>query len=69
MQCPSCGGDTTEEEVEDEFEYGVEDKTTLMAVVPVITCNDCGESFTDYRGEEARDAAVQEFLASARRHS
>ncbi len=34
---------------------------TLIVPVPVKTCCRCGEQFTDYRGEELRDAAVEKY--------
>jgi len=62
-KCPHCEGPTIESDVVDYFEYGSgDDATTLYAVVTVISCNDCGLEFTDWRGEDARQAAVDRFL-------
>ncbi len=37
------------------FPYG---NTTLRATFPVLRCNKCGVEFTNWRAEEAKDAAV-----------
>ncbi len=58
--CPSCdGSDVVESIIEDQFEYGSgSEKVLLSAMVPVISCSECGEEFTDYRAEELRHEAV-----------
>jgi hypothetical protein len=33
----------------------------VIKPLPVITCSDCKESFTDYRSEEIRDATVEQY--------
>lgn len=47
---------------EDECTRRVEDLNRReQATMPVFCCEDCGAQFTDHRGEEARDAAVNEY--------
>lgn len=38
--------------------YGVGTPVNIPVTQPVMRCLDCGEAWTDWRGEEARDAAV-----------
>lgn len=63
MKCAICDAEGVTEKLESQrFGYGVApDTITLWAVVPVMTCGGCGESYTDYRGEEARTAAVDSY--------
>jgi hypothetical protein len=65
-QCPECGSShLVEEEKEQEFQYGDGIHTpqvALKASFPVTSCKDCGFATYDYRGEIARDAAVQRYL-------
>ena len=65
-QCPDCGStNLVEEEKEQEFQYGDGIHTpqvVLKASFPVLFCKDCGFGTYDYRGEAARDAAVQRYL-------
>lgn len=66
--CPFCSeGRLYEYEAVDRFQYGAdEDGVILEATVIVQTCPDpmCQMSWTDYRGEDARQAAVEKHLAS-----
>lgn len=59
-ECPACGSDRiSEREKIEYFEYGSEkESVTLSAVVPLLVCAECGEKFTDERGEHARHASV-----------
>lgn len=58
-QCPSCESfDVKEEITVSEFDYGLENPVTLYASIPVMTCNICKESWTDYRGEQIKDTMV-----------
>lgn len=60
--CPSCNSSNITEEWENqEFEYGTEG-VKLFAKVPVIKCQECELSFTDFRGEELRQDAVNNYL-------
>lgn len=61
--CIDCDGINVEERImTQEFLYGPpKSQVTLRATMPVFCCKDCGARFTDYRGEEARDAAVNEY--------
>lgn len=64
-RCPWCEQGTATESVEIEhFRYrlptGLAD---LTATVFVWTCDACRMQWTDYRGEDARTAAVEAFLA------
>ena len=58
--CPSCGHTyMTNEEVEEKFDYGTgSEKLAVSARVPVLTCANCGLSFTDEVGEERRHEAI-----------
>jgi len=62
--CPFCDfGSTYEYEQNDHFQYGAgEDAVMLCARVVVIACSRCSEKYTDWRGEDARDAAVNKYL-------
>lgn len=62
--CSSCGGARVSETLEDQkFPYGVAPSTvTLTAKVPVKSCSDCGYQVTDERAEQARHAAICEYL-------
>ena len=62
--CPFCGKETREYETVDLFQYGAdEDGVILEAAVIVQTCDDCDTGWTYYRGEDARQAAIEEHLA------
>jgi putative zinc finger/helix-turn-helix YgiT family protein len=59
-KCPDCGEHAVSEtQVEQPFPYGDGDNQVLLrAVVPVLTCNSCGEQFADARAEILRHEAV-----------
>jgi DNA-binding transcriptional regulator YiaG len=59
LACPDCGERTVREfQAEQLFPYGAgDDRVMLRAVVPVMTCESCGEQFTDWRAEEIRHEA------------
>jgi len=61
--CPSCGaqGTVTESEQTYEFEFK---RVKLPVTHALLHCESCGESLPDGRGEEAREQAVSEYLAS-----
>jgi len=63
--CASCSSvNITERFVWSTFDYGVSGDFVVLTVIkplPVITCSDCKESFTDYRSEEIRDATVEQY--------
>lgn len=66
--CPNCGRfNTTEADYRDDFNYCLPDGTTIKvnAEYPVISCSDCEESFSDWRGEQARTQANLNALAVA----
>lgn len=64
-RCPQCESDNiTREEYEQEFIYGVKNPVTLKATMPLFVCKDCGFQYYDYRGEEARQKAVDQYLSS-----
>jgi hypothetical protein len=67
-ECPMCGanGEASVQWVEDRFKYGVDGpkQIELVAVIPLWTCNTCGESWTDYHAEDARDSTVRKHLSS-----
>lgn len=63
--CPDCGepSSVTFTREEEYFFYGVSPHTIkLTAVVDKGRCAACLFEFTDWRGEEARDRAVQDYL-------
>ena len=70
--CPDCDGPTHEELVIQEFQYGFEGyehKAMLKATYVAFVCNnpDCGCIISDYRGEMAREAAVNQHLEGIKR--
>lgn len=65
MDCPSCEAESTVTEAVGtyEFPYGLEGSQVQLEVThPILTCTKCDESFSDYRGEAARDEAVKAYL-------
>jgi hypothetical protein len=56
---------------EHEFNYGNvrtgKPVVKLRATFPVLRCESCGAEFTDWRAEEAKDAAVAMYLAGVRK--
>jgi hypothetical protein len=67
MKCLSCDAETTETMEAQNFQYGCGfEAVELTALVPLIRCIECGFEFTDFRGEEARDKAVFDYLKSLR---
>ncbi len=68
--CPNCRSfDTTEAEYVDVFDFTVLDYglVQVTAKYPVITCAKCKESFSDWRGENARTEATINALGDALR--
>lgn len=60
--CPSCDSAKVKEQWENqEFEYGT-NGVKLSVKVPVIHCEECEMSFTDFRGEQLRQQAVDNYL-------
>ncbi len=75
--CDFCGKDHTVVETMhwERFPHGaggtdIIDHVVLKAHVPVISCESCGQAWTDYRGEELRDAVSRKYLETldAERH-
>ena len=67
MNCLSCSAEeVTEKEEQLPLLYGVEPEfqVTLTVTQPTMTCNKCGFKYTDYRGEDARTRAVDEYERS-----
>lgn len=66
--CDFCGKHTVIESMRwDRFPHGaggtdIIDHVVLKAYVPVISCENCEEAWTDYRGEELRDAVSRKHL-------
>jgi putative zinc finger/helix-turn-helix YgiT family protein len=62
--CDSCGGNGVRMSFEHQtFNYGTGDHLVkLSARVPVWTCEQCGDQFTDHTAEELRHAAVCKHL-------
>jgi hypothetical protein len=60
VKCPFCDKyDVTETVQTQEFPYGVGSaQVTLSAEVTVFECSECDLLWTDYTGDEARDAAI-----------
>lgn len=63
-RCPGCDAPVTTTIETERFPYGVDgpDQVILEATVPVRHCAACGLDYTDYEGEDARDAAVRAHL-------
>jgi len=64
--CPACGESSgiTFTREEERFPYGIAPHTVeLTAMVDKGRCPACSLEFTDWRAEEARDRAVQIYLA------
>jgi rubredoxin len=59
VMCPDCGGVDHSEEILDETLMCILPTEVIVVQVPVMTCNDCGFQYTDYRAEEIHDAAVK----------
>lgn len=67
--CPACGApaSVTFTREEDRFLYGIASYTVeLLADVDRGRCSACTFEFTDHRAEQARDSAVQAYLARKR---
>jgi hypothetical protein len=57
--CPNCKSPRIQEHmIKDAINYGCPTEVMLFVTQPVMFCEDCGESWTDWRGEEIREAAV-----------
>ncbi len=67
--CFQCGSPNVTESIEEQsFLYGSPgSQVTLVATIPVFTCQDCGFGTFDERGEAARSNAVFEYLASKKK--
>lgn len=60
--CPNCDADAVSESlVTSTFDYGAGLSVPLTVTEPVMSCSACGEKWTDWRGEEAREAAVDRY--------
>lgn len=68
MTCPNCEStNVTERTFTDNFRYGFPPNEVLLsAVCPLLECRDCGQAWTDDRGEEARTAVVAQHINSRR---
>lgn len=67
-RCEQCGfGRLVEEMREQRFHYGQDSPVELCVVVPVIRCIDCLDEWCDFRAEDIRQAAVDNFLAKSKR--
>ncbi len=64
-QCPNCDSwRVGEREIVDCFPYGTGPyPVTLRVVCPLLVCTDCDQSWTDERGERAREQAIKLHLA------
>lgn len=61
-RCPSCDLDAIETIEHQTFGFAVGTKVVDLEVyVPVITCHTCGQ-FTDYRADEIRESAIDEYI-------
>lgn len=62
MTCIYCKSTNVVERTETEtFLYGAPESVPIQCTVIVLRCNECDEEWTDYRGDEARDAAVEKY--------
>jgi len=65
-KCAQCEAMAVNETYrEQRFVYG---DTELTATVPVLECGACGDAYTDWRGEAARETAVRNFLQKDTSH-
>lgn len=63
--CPACGAGISFTREEERFSYGrAPHAVELTAIVDKGRCSTCAFEFTDWRAEEARDAAVKKYLRS-----
>jgi putative zinc finger/helix-turn-helix YgiT family protein len=62
--CDSCGENAVHMSFQDQkFKYGTGDEEVELAIrVPVWTCDQCGDQYTDHVAEELRHAAVCKHL-------
>lgn len=62
-RCPNCQTSEAvyEQECLDHLEFGVPEQVTLLVRQPVLTCRNCKERWTDWRGEDARTEAVERY--------
>jgi YgiT-type zinc finger domain-containing protein len=51
MNCPNCNSLNINQRA-DIVQYDVEQRSVAV-IVPVMTCKDCGEKWTDERAEDA----------------
>jgi YgiT-type zinc finger domain-containing protein len=63
MTCISCDSNSVVEFIaRQEVPYGYPEYVLVIAEkVPTFLCQDCGERWTDGRGEDIRDAAVEKY--------
>ena len=63
-QCPFCEfGLVYERPDVDKFQYGADPYGVMLeANVTVLYCDSCGEQWTDWRAEDARQEAVEAYL-------
>lgn len=61
--CPHCGStNNTETKATVTFEYGIPTEAILTAEIPLLECSSCKFPWCDNRTEQAREAAVDEYL-------
>lgn len=59
VKCAECGGAVHESLREEAVPYGSgADAVEIRVTVPVLECAGCRDPYTDFRGEDARSAAV-----------
>lgn len=62
MICPNCESTDVIEIMEtSSFDYGTDEVIAIQVIQPVMACGACAQCFTDYRGEDARDEAVERY--------
>lgn len=62
LTCVVCGSShVTESEETSTFDYGFPRSVPLTVTQPVMRCGECQEAWTDYRGEEAREAVIERY--------
>ena len=62
--CPFCETGLIYERPDvDKFQYGADPYGVILSADVIVTyCDSCGEQWTDWRSEEARHQAVEEYL-------
>jgi|TARA_R110001583_G_scaffold169748_2_gene322576 YgiT-type zinc finger domain-containing protein len=53
MNCPNCSSININQRA-DIVQYDIMELRSIAVIVPVMTCKDCGDKWTDDRAEDAK---------------